>query len=178
MKTLLFLGIFSTMIIDSSPLIFDFNKGQDINGWYVVNDGVMGGLSQGTFELNVAGHGLFKGSITTENNGGFSSIRYVFSKKDVSEFTHIVLKVKGDGSPYQFRIKESQRDRHSFIANFETTGAWETIKIPLHSFYPGFRGYKINIPNYSGLIMKEIGILRGNKKDDKFSLEIDSIYLN
>ena len=177
MNIVLILSIISLMFQDSSSLIFDFNKEQDINKWYVVNDGVMGGLSQGTFELNDTGNGLFKGYVTTENNGGFSSVRYVFSKKDVSRFTHIVLKVKGDGNPYQFRIKQNQRQRHSFIASFETTGAWDTIKIPFEDFYPGFRGFKIDIPNYRGDIMQEIGILRGNKKKEPFSLEIESIYL-
>ena len=46
------------------------------------------------------------GNISLENNGGFSSVRHSFRKKVVSEFEQIVLKVKGDGKTYQFRIKE------------------------------------------------------------------------
>lgn len=162
---------------DRSSVLFDFNMDADMTNWYVVNDGVMGGLSRGTFSLNDAGNGLFKGYVTTENNGGFSSVRYQFPEKKVTNFTHVVLKVKGDGKSYQFRIKENRRQRYSYIATFETSGDWETIKIPFNSFYPGFRGYKLDMPKYAGASMEEIAMLIGNKRKESFSLEINSISL-
>jgi NADH dehydrogenase [ubiquinone] 1 alpha subcomplex assembly factor 1 len=87
------------------------------------------------------------------------------------------LKLKGDGKSYQFRIKDNSRQRYSYIATFKTSGDWETIKIPLSSFYPGYRGYKLNKPNFSGEVMEEIGILIGNKVKESFALEIEKIYL-
>jgi len=58
--------------------IFDFNKNSKINDWITVDDNVMGGKSSSTFEINSDGHGVFKGSISLENNGGFCSVRYKF----------------------------------------------------------------------------------------------------
>ena len=167
----------SIMSQDSSSSIFDSKKVKDLSNWYVVDDGVMGGLSKGEITIKDSGNCLFKGYVTTENNGGFSSIRYAFDKKSVSEFKHVILKLKGDGKSYQFRIKDNSRQRYSYIATFDTSGDWETIKIPLSSFYPGFRGYKLDKPNFSGDVMEEIAILIGNKVKESFALEIDKIYL-
>ena len=166
-----------TMAQDSSSSIFDSKQQRDLSNWYVVDDGVMGGLSRGELTMNDSGNCLFKGYVTTENNGGFSSIRYGFNKKSVSEFKHIVLKLKGDGKSYQFRIKDNSRQRYSYIATFRTSGDWETIKIPFSEFYPGFRGYRLDKPNFSGDVMEEIAILIGNKVKESFALEIEKIYL-
>ncbi len=177
MKLIAMLLMISVMYQDSSSSIFDSKKVKDLSNWYVVDDGVMGGLSRGELTINDSGNCLFKGYVTTENNGGFSSIRYAFNNKSVSEFNHIILKLKGDGKSYQFRIKDNSRQRYSYIATFNTSGDWETVKIPLSSFYPGYRGYKLNKPNFPGEVMEEIAILIGNKVKESFVLEIDKIYL-
>ena len=177
MKLFATLFILSIMCQDSSSNIYDFKNNSDITGWYVVNDGVMGGLSKGTMSITDEGYGLFKGYVTTENNGGFSSVRYTFNKKDVSKFKYVVLKLKGDGKSYQFRIKENAAQRHSYITTFNTSGDWETIKIPLNSFYPSFRGYRLNKANFPGDFMEEVAFLIGNKVKESFALEIEEINL-
>ena len=75
MKFIAMLLMISIMSQDSSSSIFDSNKVKDLSDWYVVDDGVMGGLSRGEITINDSGNCLFKGYVTTENNGGFSSIR-------------------------------------------------------------------------------------------------------
>ena len=89
----------------------------------------------------------------------------------------MVLKIKGDGKNYQFRIKSETSQRFSYITEFETTGLWETIKLRLDRFYPSFRGTTLNQPNYPVKVMEEIAILIGNKQKQSFSLEIEKIYL-
>lgn len=162
---------------DSSLIIYDFKKEKNNYNWYIVNDDVMGGLSKAEFKLNENDIAIFKGYVSTENNGGFCSIRHRFKLKNVSTYSHVVIKVKGDRKYYQLRIKEKSNQRFSYITNFETTGAWEIIKIPFESFYPSYRGYKLDMPNYSGDLMQEITILIGNKKKEAFELHIESIKL-
>lgn len=177
MKTIFIILLINFIMQNPTPIIFDFNKEKSTTSWFVVNDGVMGGLSQGKFTVTEEGNVIFTGFVTTENNGGFSSIRYEFNEKEISTYSHIVLKIKGDGKKYQFRIKEKASQRFSYISEFTTSGNWETIKIPFREFYPSFRGYMLNKPNFSGNVMEEIGILIGNKKKEAFSLEIKSITL-
>ena len=172
-----FLAVFAILSMMSTLVIYDFSKSSDIADWYVVNDGVMGGLSKGTMELNTDGHGVFQGQVRLENNGGFSSIRYSFETKKVSDYSYLVLRIKGDGKKYQLRAKSKRAQYFSYVSYFETGNQWETIKIPLREMYPVFRGYRLNQPNFEGIELEEIGILIGNKKAEAFRLEIDSIYL-
>jgi len=160
-----------------SHTIFDFNQKSDLNNWVVIDDVVMGGKSSGSFGLSPEGYGVFKGSISLDNNGGFSSVRYKFERKLIKDFNNIILKIKGDSKKYQFRIKSNSGDYYSYISTFSTNGDWQEIKIPLKNMYPSFRGRKLDKPNFSGDYIEEIAFLIGNKKEEKFQLLIDKIEL-
>ena len=166
--------IFSAM---TNPIIFDFNKESDIENWVIVDDVVMGGRSAGSFGLNEDGHGVFKGDVSLENNGGFSSVRYRFQKKEIKGSTKVVIKLKGDGKKYQFRIKANSRDYYSYIATFETNGKWQEIEIALSDMYPSFRGRRLDQPNFSSENIEEVAFLIGNKKKEEFMLLLDKIEL-
>ena len=159
-------------------IIFDFNKNSNIEGWRIVDDVVMGGRSSGSFKLSPEGSGLFEGQISLENNGGFSSVRYQFEKLKVNETSIIIIRLKGDGKNYQFRIKDKSSTYHSYIASFQTSGEWQEIEIPLKDMYPSFRGRKLDLPNFSHDYIEEIVFLIGNKTPEKFKLLIDKIELN
>ena len=175
MKYLIYITIlFSSM---TSHIIFNFNKKSDIKNWTIVDDVVMGGKSSGTFKLNPDGHGVFQGEISLENNGGFSSLRHRFEKTQIKEHTKIIIRLKGDGKKYQFRIKSNSSDYYSYIAPFKTSGDWQDIEIPLKDMYPSFRGRKLDKPNFSNDSFEEIAFLIGNKKQEKFKLLIDKIEL-
>ncbi len=175
MKHLFFMIILFSSI--STPVIFNFNKKSDIKNWTIVNDVVMGGQSSSSFKLNTDGHAVFEGDVSLENNGGFSSVRYRFEKKQVKEYTKVIIKLKGDGKNYQFRIKSNSDDYYSYITPFSTSGEWQEIEIPLKEMYPSFRGRKLKQPNFSNDKIEEIRFLIGNKKQEKFKLLLDKIEL-
>jgi len=166
--------LFSSM---PSQVIFDFNKNSVIQDWVILDDVVMGGVSSGTFKLNEDGFGVFEGSISLDNNGGFSSVRYRFEKTRIQGYTKISIKLRGDGKKYQFRIKTNSGDYYSYIAPFLTSGEWQEIEISLKDMYPSFRGRRLNQSNFSADNMEEITFLIGNKKEEKFKLLIDKIEL-
>jgi len=158
--------------------IFDFTKTSDLSNWYVVNDGVMGGRSLGHLNLNDDGHAVFTGRVSLDNNGGFTSIRHQFPRQSFDNISYILLRLKGDGKSYQVRIKARKEEFYSYTTQILTSGDWETIKIPLDSLSPVFRGRQLNLPNFSYKHLEEIGILIGNKKAESFKLVIDSIELS
>ncbi len=160
-----------------SEVIFDFNKNSDVKDWVIVDDVVMGGESSGTFRLNAEGLGVFEGSISLDNNGGFSSVRYRFEKKQIKDYTKISVKLLGDGKNYQFRIKSNSGDYYSYIAPFSTLGEWQEIEISLKDMYPSFRGRKLDQPNFANDYIEEITFLIGNKKREQFKLLIDKVKL-
>lgn len=173
-NVILFILILTTM---QTASIFEFNKTADISNWSVVDDVVMGGRSSGNFYLNSEGHGIFEGQVSLENNGGFSSVRYDFYKMSTKDFSKVIIKVKGDGKSYQFRVKSESSDYYSYITSFETSNDWETIELKLSNMYPAFRGRNLDMPNYDKESIEEIAFLIGNKKAESFKLEIESIVL-
>jgi hypothetical protein len=161
----------------STTTLFDFTKSSNIDDWQIVDDVVMGGRSNGNFKLNKEGYGKFSGQVSLENNGGFSSLRYTFDTKDVSSFSKIKLRLKGDGKTYQFRVKTTTEDYASYIYEFKTTTDWMTVDIPFEAMYPTFRGRRLQRSNFQGTQMEQIAFLIGNKKEQSFELLIDTIEL-
>lgn len=157
--------------------IAEFNSNSKLSNWQIVNDVVMGGRSESGFYLNEEGNAVFKGYVSLENNGGFSMVKNIFPTIEVNEFSKILLKIKGDGKRYQFRVKSNTNEAHSYVSHFLTSGDWQIIEIPLSELYPTFRGRKLDIPSYPGEVMEEIAILIGNEKTESFQLEIKWIAL-
>lgn len=171
------IGIILISLTMNSNTIVDITASSDLQNWRIVDDVVMGGRSSGNFEITSEGHGRYSGEISLENNGGFSSLRYTFSRIDVSPDNHIRLRIKGDGKTYQFRIKNDNRSRHSYVHAFETSGKWETIDIQLKEMYPVYRGRTLNLPDFDHNSIEELIFLIGNKKPESFELLIDKIEL-
>lgn len=155
--------------------LYQFNKKSKPEDWNIVDDIVMGGRSSGVIRINNDGYGVFSGNVSLENNGGFSSIKYRFNKKTLNKNSKIILKIKGDGKPYQFRLKSKSSDKYSYISHFNTGVDWEMIKIDVNSMYPSYRGKQLNLPNDKINSFEEVSIFIGNKRNETFILEIDNI---
>lgn len=161
----------------TAQTIVQFSKKSTLKDWFIVNDGVMGGLSRGKFQLNDDGYGRFYGTVSLENNGGFASLRHELKPFPATANQSIKIHVKGDGKVYQFRVKHDSRAYYSYITTFKTTGDWQEIILTLADFYPSFRGRKLREPNYNHDTITELTFLIGNKKAETFELLIDKIEL-
>lgn len=157
--------------------IFEFNSNCDIDNWQIINDVVMGGRSTASLFLDENQNGVFEGYISNENNGGFSSIQLNTGKIKIGHFKKIELNIKGDGSVYQIRLKNSNKVAHSYIYNFKTNGNWEKILIPLVEMEPSFRGYALNLSNFNHSTIERIGVLKSSKINSKFKFLIKSLKL-
>lgn len=164
-------------LIMNTSMIYNFNKNSSLQDWRIIDDGVMGGLSKGNFSINEEGNGVFSGIVSLENNGGFSSVRHQFDKINATKDSKVLIRLKGDGKSYQFRIKDKYDTYYSYITTFETSGDWQTIEIKLSDLYPSFRGRRLNAPNFNGTSFEEIVFLIGNKKKESFQLVLDKIEL-
>ena len=169
------INILFLILAMNSNLIYDFNKNSSLKDWLIVDDGVMGGFSQGKFSIDEDGNGVFSGTVSLENNGGFSSVRHQFDKIQTTKDSKVFIRLKGDGKEYQFRIKDKSNAYYSYITIFKTSGNWETIEIKLSDLYPSFRGRKLDLPNFSSDSFEEIVFLIGNKKTESFQLVLDKI---
>ena len=157
--------------------IVNFTVNTDISNWKIVDDLVMGGRSNGNFKIDSEGFGEYTGYISLKNNGGFSSLHYYFEALNTYNYSKFILKVKGDGKSYQFRVKDKRSNRYSYISKFNTTKDWQDVEIPFSEMHAAFRGNQLDIPNFKGDQMEEIAFLIGNKKEENFKLLIDHITL-
>ncbi|MGQ7869587.1 CIA30 family protein [Sunxiuqinia sp. sy24] len=160
----------------TNPLVlFDFSKTSELSDWTVVNDDVMGGRSTSSITLDPEGNGVFEGTVSLENNGGFSSVRYRTGSTNIAGLKKVGIRLKGDGKRYQFRVKAKASDYFSYVGYFQTSGEWQLVEISLQNLYPAFRGRRLSEPNFSGDSIEEIAILIGNNKNEAFKLELDQI---
>jgi hypothetical protein len=158
-------------------VLFDFADPAAMRGWQVEDDGVMGGRSQGNLTHDKAGHLIFRGEVSLENNGGFSSIQNNFSPIDVTAYQHAIIRLKGDGKEYRFLVESENDARHYYVAELPTTGEWQEIKIPLRTMYPVRRGDRLDIPDYPAETMAQVRLMIANGRAESFQLEISSVRL-
>ena len=177
MKSILILVILSLFTKSNMKTIYTFSSQTNIREWLIVNDGVMGGISNSSLVLTNAGHGRFSGHVSMANNGGFASIQLSTTIKLAEEKKFIVLRIKGDGKRYEFRLKGNISQSESYVQQFDTSGEWENIKLEISKFYPQYRGRKLNIPNFNFKNIEELSFLIANKQEEDFELLIDWIGL-
>jgi hypothetical protein len=172
----LFFSALIFILLQMPYTIWNASKATE-NNWRIVNDGVMGGLSSSKMLLQSINAATFSGQVSLDNNGGFAMVQYDCDVAVKNNHTKLVLKVKGDGKTYQFRIRSNRRDYYSYVQNFTTLGEQEDITLDLKNFYPAFRGRKLQMSNFDQERISQVAILIGNKVVEEFTLDILSIEL-
>jgi len=177
MKFILLFMTLSLFVQTNPNEIYKFTTLTKVNEWRIVNDGVMGGISKSSLILNDLGNGQFMGHVSLANNGGFASIQLNKTIKLADKIKFILLRIKGDGKAYEFRLKSQIYGQESYVYPFMTTEEWEIIKLPISEFYPQVFGRKLNRPNFNFKRIEQLSFLIANKQEEDFKLLIDWIGL-
>ncbi|GER31802.1 NAD(P)-binding Rossmann-fold superfamily protein [Striga asiatica] len=140
-----------TVGLRSGKLVFGFedNLSREL-AWGSLDDVVMGGVSESTFFIDPKGGenddrpaGIFRGVVSTANNGGFTSIRTknFTVPEDLSAYEGLELRIKGDGRRYKLIIRTSRDwDTVGYTIGFDTAkDQWQSIRLPFSSLRPIFR---------------------------------------
>ncbi|QDV45863.1 Carboxylesterase [Stieleria neptunia] len=167
----------SSSVIAEDRVLFKFNDADAAMAWQTVNDGVMGGRSDGRFQINEDQHMVFYGTLSLENNGGFASVRSRESKLGLKQGDSIVIRVRGDGREYNFRLNVPRSvSRNSYRQSFKTEkDKWIEVVLPMDKFVATWRGRvdpneKFDPGNVSGM-----GIQLSDKQAGPFKLEVEWI---
>lgn len=168
------------MAEDEKKVLVDFTSDRAAEQWQTVNDGVMGGLSQGRFKITPPKQLEFFGVLSLENNGGFASVRSKPKKLGLRQGDILIPKIKGDGREYSLNLYVSQpRVAFSYRAKLVTKkDEWLEPRIPLADFVATSFGRPL--PEAGPVPAREItgvGFLLGDKKAGAFSLMVDSIQI-
>lgn len=161
-----------------TQMLFDLTKTESHPSWRTSNDNVMGGISEGG-PLSMDGFLRFKGVLSLENNGGFSSI-YREAGLDLSDFSGVELKVKGDGRVYDFRFRTSARLVGNWYVSYSgkiktEKDKWITVKVPFDELKQSFRGRQLSGFTFQKDQIQQVRILLGDKNPGPFQLDVEWI---
>jgi hypothetical protein len=143
--------------------------------WQVINDGVMGGRSRSSFNVDQGGlH--FRGTLSTAFGGGFASIRGGLPQP-LDGFAGLRLEFRGDGRRYQVRLRESaESNAVAWRAFFDTGGGLETITLAHTDFAPVIRGRVVEaLPDLSERALRYVGFMLTSKQEGDFGLTVQAI---
>jgi hypothetical protein len=158
--------------------LFDFNSKESSGNWFIVNDDVMGGVSRSEVKMHDEGYANFRGVLSSENNGGFASIRAMIEMNSEKEYKGVIIRVRGDGNKYNIRFRTNTGfDSYAYQAKFETEkDNWIEVRVPFAEFKPTYRGMTLeNKPRLESKNIEQIGLLIADYQFGQFSLDIEWI---
>ena len=161
-----------------SILIQRFDTPAITQHWQPINDGVMGGVSVSRLRFDPAGHAVFEGEVSLENNGGFASVRSSQLDLGCPDTKAYMLTVWADGHTYKLNLRtDSGFDGVNYQAVFTpVAGLWTQTVLPLAAFEPSFRGRHVQAaPLLRPELVRQVGLMISDRQAGKFQLMVKNI---
>jgi NADH dehydrogenase [ubiquinone] 1 alpha subcomplex assembly factor 1 len=150
----------------------DFRTTQAVQSGRIVNDGLMGGVSQSSLRPDPEGL-FFEGNVSLANNGGFASMRF---PARFSQATHsLELVARGQGHRYKFTLRTEKALQVFYESDFLAEASWKSYRFKLEEFKSTYRGRFVQAPNLSFHDVSEFGILIADKQEGDFRLQIRTL---
>lgn len=165
-----FLVLLLLLTTANAATLFDFSRNQQL--WYTRNDSVMGGISSSQLRIQ---NGVleFSGRIRLENGGGFSGLRTVAGRYDLSDFVGLRLRVRGDGKRYALQVGNSLSGV-SYWFDFSTkAGVWQEISVPFSAMRARRSGELVRAPAIKTSDIIFFGLITRSAQASRFKLEVD-----
>ena len=160
--------------------LFLFDRPESVATWSAIDDRVMGGVSRSTLRFDPAGHAVFAGTVSADNNGGFASVRASVSPPPGSDIDAIELVVRGDGHRYKLNLRTDRSfDGVNYQAAFDTSaGTWSRVRLPLAAFRPTWRGRPaVDAPALHGARIEQIGLMIADRQFGGFELAVRGMWM-
>ncbi len=131
------------------------------DGWRLVTDGVMGGVSRGTLtaeEIDGRRCLALRGRVSTENNGGFIQLALDLDDalRDATAYDGIRLDVIGNAESYNVHLRTADLwlPWQSYRASFTAPESWSSVFLPFDGFEPYKTGAELRLDR-----LRRIGIV-------------------
>ncbi|OED85135.1 CIA30 family protein [Vibrio crassostreae] len=157
--------------------MIDFIQPNEHKNWTATNDDVMGGISTGGL-IYLDDMSRFRGELSLENNGGFSSVKRSI-ESPAHEIDSAELVFVGDGRTYQLRLTTSKdgnrvQYKHDFVT---IKGVWLNKVFHFNDFQAVFRGRLLSdAPELKARDIKQIGFLIADKQPSPFELDLIQLH--
>ncbi len=151
----------------------DFSRAEVVPTFWVVNDGVMGGMSSSRLSA-APGAMLFEGEVSLANNGGFASFRGPV--RFPAHSSVLILTVRGDGRRYRLTLKlVDDSGAAQYQAAFVAPHEWAALRFQPTDFAASLRGRAVSAPAVSFADVRYVGLLIAEKQSGRFNIELKSI---
>ncbi|MEO1057284.1 MAG: CIA30 family protein [Actinomycetota bacterium] len=150
-------------------------------GWFIVNDGVMGGRSNGRAVIEDSTL-RFSGTVVTAG-GGFTSIRLGLDSADLAGTDSIRVRLRPDARTYGVTLEDDQTINGRRISHgADLPGPVEVgndgfaiVEVPHSVLEPTVFGQLVLAEPFRPDAASEIGIIIADGVDGEFALEVDWI---
>ena len=150
-----------------------------VEPWRSINDGVMGGLSEGEIAWKDTVM-LWSGQTSLENNGGFASIRGPWEHHDLRAMNRAIIRCRGNGGPFKMTLETSQRWWMPYAyTSFNPNDNWQDVVIDVEDFSwsQAQMGDLRNVaPSQELGDVLRIGLMKYDGTAQPFELEVASIH--
>jgi hypothetical protein len=165
-----------SFLLFMSTLKIDFTDKQLVD-WFIVNDGVMGGLSLGQGQITEEGFKFF-GTVSLRNNGGFTSLRGPYSNYKLQEFKEVEVRYKSTGVQQALQFSVNER---FYVPNYKVhvpnSEEWVIKRFELSEV----QQYRLG--NATGAYLTKtasdeiirLSFITDEKREGSFTLEVDYI---
>ncbi len=172
--------LFSARGIPQSRVVplFDFSPEKQSGSWYVVADRVTGGGSTGSFGEGRGKYASFSGVVVAGKSDGWVSVWSHDEKMDLSRFTGLLLRVRGDGRTYRVALKMSRGvDAIQYMGRVTPPrSGWSLVHIRFNDLIPMFRGAILNdAPLFQPRQACAVGLMIADRQEGPFELLIERI---
>lgn len=177
MKVVFALAVLAFCSVNQEVML-DFGSEKYGMDWIVINDGVMGGKSEGklTFTDTTL---IFTGEVSLENNGGFTSLKSAYEDFKLDSAQRIEIKYRLEGQSIALYMEGSNGFADPYIkATLDVTEGWKTVELEWNEF----RQFDFGRPT-GGVIsndfisdVKYLGFITGEKRKGSFRFEV--AYIN
>ena len=167
----------------TEPLTLDFGKGE-ATGWRALNDGVMGGRSIGVVDYG-RNTMTWEGTVSLENNGGFSSVRSPWGLRDLSGFGSMTFRCRTTtGAADTFTLTMETHEQWwmpYWKANFSVDPEWSEVTLDFADLKKSsaMTGDLPKLWSWGALDdILRIGMMKYDGTAGDFGLEVDGIRFN
>jgi len=150
----------------------DFRISEVVRWGRIVNDGVMGGVSQSSLRPDPEGM-FFEGVVSLANNGGFASMRFPASFPLQTHSLELVA--RGEIRRYKFILRTEMAAQVVYESEFLAATTWQRHRFKAEEFNSSFRGRLVQAPPLSFSDVSEVGILIADKQEGDFRLQIRTL---
>lgn len=152
----------------------------DTGQWFIVNDGVMGGRSDGGGFIAESVL-RFEGTVVTAG-GGFTSARLRLDGNELTDTSRIEMRVRPDGRTYGITLEDAAEFRGRLVshrADFDIgpvdSDGWAIASVEYDELVPSLFGLLVDSQPFDPATAREFGIIIADGIDGDFVLDIDWI---